>query len=214
MNYKKSKNGERSIRIIEFKKPLRFLLITALCSTFGLTAQTVPEPPTPPKTISTSGTSYSISIENDDDEAHNSSVSISKSDDSYKFRASFHQSKNQGVQALLLEKLGKGNLKINGNTHLWSENQNGEEIFECKLTKGHLRIYLDTKASSKGFMDKINTLGNDLKYYISGTDPEDAKTKAKEKAKRDIERAERDLERVKRDLERAERNSKRASENN
>jgi hypothetical protein len=213
MNCKKSKNRERSIRIVEVKTSVCLGLITALFSTFGLTAQTVPDPPKPPNTKTSSGTSYSISIENDDDEARNSSVSISISDDAYKFRATYHKSKNQGVKALLLEKLGKDNLNINGNTYLWSDNRNGDEVFECKLTKGHLRMYLDTDSASKGFVEKINKLGADLKYFISGTDAKEEKTKAKEKAKLNMEIAERELERAKRDLERAEHDAKRAARN-
>ncbi|BAO75650.1 hypothetical protein WPG_1420 [Winogradskyella sp. PG-2] len=189
----------------------------ALFSTLELNAQTKPQPPTPPetpKTKTTSGTSYSISIENDDDESSNSSVSISISDDSYKFRASYHKSKNNGVKAILIEKLGKGNLTVKGNTYLWSDSQSGDEIFECKLTKGHLRMYVDTEFASKGFIEKINNLGQDLKYYISGTDPQKEEERAAAKAKREIERAERDLARAKRELARAEREAKRAGGKN
>ena len=207
MNFKKSKNAGQNIRIVDVKKTVCLILVVALFSSFSLTAQTVPDPPQPPKTKKTSGTSYSISIENDDDEAHNSSVSISISDDAYKFRASYHKTKNEGVKAILLNQLGKSNLTKNGNTYLWADHQNGDEVFECKLTKGHLRMYVDTEVASKGFIEKINKLGNDLKYFISGTDPEKEKIKASEKAKREIERAERDLERAKQDLERAKRAS-------
>jgi hypothetical protein len=213
MNSKTSKKVGQNIRIVDVKTTMSLMLVTALFATFSLNAQTVPEPPTPPKTKTTSGTSYSISIENDDDE-HNSSVSISISDDTYKFRGSYHKSKNEGVKAILLDQLGENNLTKNGHTYLWSENKNGDEVFECKLTKGHLRMYLDTDVASKGFTEKVKKLGNDLKYFISGTDPEKETVKASEKAKLDIERAQRDLERAKRDLERAEREAKRASGNN
>ena len=213
MNFKKSKNVNRSIRIVDAKRTICLMLVVALFSTFSTNAQTVPDPPKPPKAKTTSGTSYSISIENDDDQQHNSSVSVSISDDSYKFRASYHKSKNEGVKAILLNKLGKGNLSINGNTYLWSDSQSGDEVFECKLTKGHLRMYVDTEVASKGFTEKINKLGNDLKYFISGTDPKKEKAKKAERAKRELERAERELERAKRELERAERDAKRAKGN-
>jgi hypothetical protein len=171
MNFKKSKNVNRSIRIVDVKRTICLMLIMALFSTFSGNAQTVPDPPKPPKTTSTSSsTSYSIEIDTDDDQ-HNSSVSISISDDSYKFRASYHKSKNEGVKTMLLNQLGKENLSINGNTYLWTDSQSGNEVFECKLTKGHLRMFVDTEIASKGFIEKINKLGNDLKYFISGTDP-------------------------------------------
>ncbi|WP_400075918.1 hypothetical protein [Winogradskyella sp. R77965] len=213
MNFKKSKKVKRSIRIVDVKRTVCLMLAMALFSTFSLEAQTVPDPPKPPKTKTTSGTSYSISIDNDDDVKSNSSVSISISNDSYKFRASYHKSKNDAVKAMLIDKLGKGNLTINGNTYLWSDSQSGDEVFECKLTKGHLRMYVDTEVASKGFTEKINKLGNDLKYFISGTDPKKEEAKKAERAKRDIERAERELERAKRELERAEHEAKRAGKN-
>ncbi len=213
MNYKKSKNVGQSIRIVDVKRTVCLMLVATFFSTFSLNAQTVPDPPKPPKTTSSSSTSYSISIDNDDDQEHNSSVSISVSDDHYKFRASYHDSKNEGVKAILLDQLGKSKLTKNGNTYLWSDNQNGNKVFECKLTKGHLRMYVDIEAASKGFIEKINKLGNDLKYFISGTDPKKEKIKASEKAKREMERAERELERAKRELERAEREAKRANGN-
>ncbi|WP_299121063.1 hypothetical protein [uncultured Winogradskyella sp.] len=211
MNFKKSKNLNRSIRIVEVKRTVCLMLVMALFSTFNGNAQTVPDPPKPPKTEK--GTSYSISIDNDDDVTNNSSVSISISDDSYKFRASYHKSKNESVKAILLEKLGKANLKINGNTYLWSDNQSGDEVFECKLTKGHLRMYVDTEVASKGFVEKINKLGNELKYFISGTDPKKEEAKKAERAKRDLERAERELAKAKRELAKAEREAKRAKGN-
>jgi hypothetical protein len=173
---------------------------------YGLNAQSTPEPPTPPKTTTTSGTSYSISIDNDDDEKSNSSVSISISDDTYKFRASFHKSKNNDVKAMLLKTLGENKLKINGNTYVWSDSKSGDEVFECKLTKGHLRMYLDTEVASKGFLEKINALGNDLKYYISGTDREKEEAKKVDRAQRDLERAQKDLERAKANVSRLKKN--------
>nr|WP_321245321.1 hypothetical protein [uncultured Psychroserpens sp.] len=209
MNFSKSKNRQDSIKIIDVKKGLSLAIVFAFLSVYGLNAQSAPEPPTPPKTTTTNGTSYSISIDNDDDETSNSSVSISISDDTYKFRSSFHKSKNAGVKTMLLKTLGKTNLKINGNTYLWSDSKSGDEVFECKLTKGHLRMHLDTDVASKGFLNKIQELGNDLKYYISGTDRKKEDAKKTEHAQRDLERAQRDLERAQRDLERAKRNTKR-----
>ena len=102
MNFKKSKNVDRSIRIVNAKRTACFMLIMALFSTFSLNAQTVPDPPKPPKTTSSSSSSasHSISVDNDDDQEYSSLVSISVSDDSYKFRASYHKSKNEGIKAI------------------------------------------------------------------------------------------------------------------
>ncbi|WP_299112148.1 hypothetical protein [uncultured Winogradskyella sp.] len=216
MNFKKSKKVERSIRIVDAKRITCLMLITTLFLTLGLNAQTTPEPPEPPSistSSSSSTSSYSIEVDTDNDQ-HNSSVSISISDDSYKFRASYHKSKNEGVKTMLLDQLGKGNLSIKGNTYLWSDSQNGDAVFECKLTKGHLRIYVDTEAASKGFTEKINKLGQDLKYFISGADAKKETEKAEARAKRELERAERELEKAKREVEHATREAKRAAKKN
>ena len=173
MKLKKSKNGQESIRINTVKRTFYLLLIAMLFSTAIVTAQSTPEPPEPPTTPkTTSNSSHTVSIKKSEGAKHNSSVSISVSDDEYKFRARFHQSKNNGVKAILMEQLGKNNLNINGSTFIWTNNK-GNDIFECKLTNGRLRIYLDTEEASNKFIEDIKTLGNTLKQYISGSKDND-----------------------------------------
>ena len=103
MNSKKLK--KEIMRITKVKKTLGFTLSLIVLCTLSINAQQTPEPPTPPSTKS--GTSYSIFIDNDDNKVTNSSVSISESDDAYKFRATYHKSKNSSIKELLIEKLGK-----------------------------------------------------------------------------------------------------------
>jgi hypothetical protein len=213
MNFSKTKHKEQSIRIIDAKKSVYFTAIALLFSVISINAQsTPPTPPTPP-TVTSSGTSYSITVDNDDNETHNSSVSISQSDDAYKLKASYHKSKNNGVKKLLLEQLGKNGLKIDGNTYLWSDSKNGNEVFECKLTNGRLRIYLDLDYTSDAFLEKVKAMGQELKYYVSGSSKEKEEAKKVERAKRDMERAQRDLERAQRDLERSQRVAESAKKN-
>ena len=169
-------------------------LVIAFLFSMTTTGQSTPEPPTPPQ--KSTGTSYSISIDNDDDDKSNSSVSVTKTDDEYKFKARFHKSKTDRVKNLLLERLGKGNLTVKGNTYLWSDLESGDEIFECKLTSGNLRMFMDRELVSNGFYKKIDALGTDLKHMISGTD-------AKKMAAQDLKRAQQDVERAQKDLERA-----------
>ena len=209
MKFKKSKNGQGSIRIIDRKRAIGLLTASVLFCTLNISAQSNPKPPEPPKT--TSSKSYSVSVKNSDSESHTSSVSISVSDDSYKFRAQYHKSKNNGVKTILLEQLGENNLKVNGNTYLWRDT-NSDDVFECKLSKGQLRIYVDIEAVSKDFVDDIKSLGEHLKEYISGSKSKD-EAKSLAKAKRELERAERELERAKREAERAAIAVKRASKN-
>ncbi len=201
MNLKTSKNRQRSIRIVDTKRTLCVSLVFAFFITLDINAQNTPEPPTPPKTTSKSSSSYSISVDNDDNEKHNSSVSISVSDDSYKFRATYHDSKNTGVKAMLLDKLGEQYLTKKGNTYFWTN----EEVFECKLSNGSLRMHVDNNIASEAFLKKIKALGNDLKYFISGTSKKAEEAKTAERAKRELERAEREVARAKRELARVER---------
>ncbi|RZN84574.1 MAG: hypothetical protein EVB11_00545 [Winogradskyella sp.] len=213
MNFSKSKHRLQSIRIIDAKKGVYFTAIALLFSVISVNAQSTPPTPPSPPTVKSSGTSYSISIDNDDDETLNSSVSISLSDDTYKFRASYHKSKNNGVKDILLEKLGENGLKISGNTYMWTNSENGDEVFECKLTNGRLRMYLDLDYTSDAFLEKIKAMGQDLKYYISGSSKEKEEAKKVARAKREMERAQRDLERAQRDLERSKRAAERAKKN-
>ena len=177
-------------------------------------AQSTPTPPkTPPVHTTTStktSSSYSYSMSDDNDTSHSSSISVTKSDDSYKFRASFHKSKTEKVKQLIKDRLGKENLTVNGNTYQWNKNKNGDEVFECRLTKGHVRIYITKDDVSASFYNKIVALGEELKYAITGSRSRNHAQGRAEHAKRDLERAQRDLERAKRDLERAKQNLERS----
>lgn len=210
MNVSKSNQNSKIMKT----KIFSLVIITALFSTLYSNAQSTPEPPTPPSTTnySSSSSSHSIIVE-DDNNDQNSSVSISISDDSYKFRARYDSVKNEGVKAILLKQLGNNQLKISGNSYLWTNEKGGEDIFECKLNKGNLKIFVDKASVSDSFYNKIVELGKDLKYYISGSSREKEEAKNAEEAKRELERAERELVRAKRELERAERKAKEAREN-
>lgn len=213
MTFSKSKNAQNSIGIIDVKKGLSLAIIVVVLSVFTLNAQSNQKPPKPPATTSAS-TSYSI---DNYDKKTSSSISISVSDNSYKFRARYHKSKTEGIKSILLKQLGENNLQINGHTYLWSDSQDGDEVFECKLVKGHLRMHLETKMVSKEFFDKINKLGDDLEYYISGIDYKKRMKKFQDDAQHDLERAKRELDRAKRNLERAKREverTKREAEHN
>lgn len=200
------------------QKSISLMVIAVLLSAFSSIAQTSiepPTPPTPPKTISvttSSNSSHSIVVKNDDDQ-HSSSVSVSISDESYKFRARYNNSKNEGIKAILLEKLGKDNLKISGNTYLWTDPKGGDDVFECKLNKGSLKIYMNKESTSDSFQNKVVELGKDIKYYINGSSREKEEAKTAEQAKRELEKAEKELERAKQELKRAEREAKRAKGN-
>ncbi len=191
------------------------ILVATLIFSLSILGQSTPRTPKTPttKTTSKSKTSYSISIHNDDDSHTNSSVSVTVSEDSYKFKASFHKSKTEKIKKIILDRLGKENIVVKNGTYLWNRIVNGDEVFGCRLSKGHLKIFLDKDEMSTGFYNKIEALGKELKYAISGNSSKQQTKRDSDRAQRDLERAQRDLERAQRDLERAKRDLKRAKNN-
>ncbi|WP_179317104.1 hypothetical protein [Winogradskyella undariae] len=189
-------------------KKIGFLVVATLFSAIQGQSQTAPNPPTPPTTMSVStNISRSISVEENNDVQHSSSISVSNSDDTYKFRARYDNSKNEGIKALVLKQLGKDNLLISGKTYLWTIEKDNNKTFECKLNKGNIKIFVNKNKVSHSFQNKIIELGKDLKNYISGTDTD------KEEAKQNLEKAKRELEKAQQELERAEQAAKRETEN-
>jgi len=192
------------------------ILVATLILSIGVLAQSTPRTPKTPttKTTSKSNTSYSISMDDDgDSHSSSSSVSVIKSDISYKLRASFHKSKTENIKKVILDRLGKENIVVKNGTYLWNRIVNGDEVFGCRLSKGHLKIFLKKDEMSAGFNNKIEALGEKLKYAISGTNFKQQVKRDLERAQRDLERAQRDLERAQRDLERTLRDLKRAKNN-
>lgn len=143
--------------------------------TASLAAQ--PATPQPPKAPSTSTSS------------HSSSISVSKTDEDYRIKARFHKSRFNAVKSLLVDELGKDGLTVKGNTYTWSH---GSNDFTCKLTSTTLRLYMDYESNSDSFTSHVERIGSQIKYAVSGNDPEE-----------DIKRAEEDVARAKRELEEA-----------
>ena len=175
-------------------------IVISLLFAFSACSQSTPKPPKTPST----GTSYSISVDTDDSE-DNSYVSIKRNDDVYKFNARFHESKTGSIKKLLVDKLGNRNLKVDGDTYRWVKNENGEKLYDLKLTDNTLKIYVDKEYANASLVDMIDEFGIVLKDAISGSD---SKKEEKERAEAAIKRAQKDLERAKRDLERAKKKLK------
>ena len=180
------------------------ITIATLFLTTNIFAQKTPTPPETPKTYSTSeskSASYSITYDTDDVE-DNSSISIKRNDDIYKFSARFHKSKTGDIKKLLVDKFGKSNLKVDGDIYRWVKSEGGDKIYDCKLTGNMLKIYVDKEYANSKTINMIDEFGTVLKDAISGTD---SKKQAKEDAERELKRAERALERAKREVERIKR---------
>lgn len=179
----------------------------ALFLTTSLLAQKTPTPPKTPKTSTstkTKSTSYSITFDTDDKES-NSSVSIKRNDDIYKFNARFHESKIGSIKKLLVDKLGKSNLTVDGDTYRWVKSENGEKLYDCKLTDETLKIYVDKEYANSRIVDMISEFGNVLKDAISGTNSEE---EVKKDADRELKRAESALAKAKREVERLKRKAR------
>jgi len=186
-------------------KHLFFTSVFALFIATNFFAQTPPIPPTTPKTTSTvsitKGTSYSLTFDTDDAN-DNSSVSIKRNNNVYKFNSKFHESKTTAIKQLLIDKLGKENLKISGKVYQWIKNENGEKVFDCKLTEDSLKMYVDKEYTNKDFINMIDDFGIILKDTISGSDSREEETK---RAESELKSAEIELARAKKALEKAKR---------
>tara|TARA_R110002126_G_scaffold124451_4_gene266544 strand:+ start:51052 stop:51621 length:570 start_codon:yes stop_codon:yes gene_type:complete len=188
---------------------MKHLFLTVVV-TFFLTTSFFAQTPTPPETpkISTSSktksTSYSITFDTDDKE-ENSSVSIKRNDNVYKFNARFHESKIGSIKKMLIDKLGKSNLTITDDTFRWIKTENGDKVYDCKLTDNTLKIYVDKEYANVKIVEMMDAFGAVLKDAISGTDSEEDANKDAERALKDAERA---LAKAKREVERLKRESR------
>lgn len=190
-------------------KIMKNLIITFVLGLFIVTNACSQSTPKPPKTPSTStSTSYSIEFDYDDEKGSNSSVSIKKNENVYKLSARFGKHMTDDIKKTLMKELGKKELKVKGKTSTWTKYNQGEEVFECKLSQGRLRLYVDKEYASEKLIEEMGVLGTLLKDQISGTD---SKKQAKEDVKtaqEDIRRAQQDLERAKKQLERLKKQTK------
>lgn len=191
---------------------MKHLFLTSVIALFlsaNLFSQTTPKPPKPPKTPSTTSstsksTSYSITFDTDDTE-DNSSVSIKRNENVYKFNARFHESKTGSIKKLLVDKLGKSNLTVDGDTFRWEKREDGEKLYDCKLTEKTLKIYVDKEYANAKIVDMMNDFGVVLKDAISGTNSEE---EAKKDAEKELRRAEKALAKAKREVEKLKRASR------
>lgn len=190
-------------------KTLLLPLLIASFLTSSLFSQSTPKTPSTPLKVTTTskGTSYSITFDTDDKE-DNSSVSIKRNDNIYKFTASFHESKTESIKKLLVDKLGNYNLTVSGDTYRWIKTENGDKLYDCKLTDDSLKIYVDKEYANSKVVDMMDEFGEVLKDAISGTD---SKEEAKKIAESELKSAERELARAKRALEKVK---KRLERNN
>lgn len=183
---------------------MKHLFLSIVISVFlvsSIFSQSTSVPPETPETTSTSTTkkrSFSFNFDTDDSEG-NSSVSIKRNEGVYRFKARFHESKTGGIKKILVDELGNSNLIVSGDEFKWLKTENGEKLYECKLTENNLKIFVDKEFASTKMIDLMDEIGVTIKDAISGSDSEED---AKKEAERELKRAEKQLMHAKRDLER------------
>ncbi|MGY0425218.1 MAG: hypothetical protein ACWIPI_00080 [Polaribacter sp.] len=180
---------------------MRNLFLITVISLFlsnSIFGQSTPKPSKTSKTTFSSSSKNSSYLSFDTDSNDNSSVSIKRNDNVYKFAARFDKSKIGSIKKLLIDKLGDTNLSVSGDTFRWVKQENGEKLYDCKLTGNRLKIFVDKKYANETTINKMSELGDVLKETISGTDSKEIK----ENATRELKDAERNLKRAKRRLER------------
>lgn len=186
---------------------MKKIITAVVLGLFTIGSSCAQSTPKPPKTPST-GTSYSISFDYDDDERSNRSVSIKKSENVYKLNARFGKHRTEEIKKILLKELGRKTMKISGKTYSWVKYNQGEEVFECKLSQGRLRLFVDKEYAPERMIEEMVIFGDILKDAITGSDSKKEAEEDVKRAKEDIKRAQKDLERAKRQLERVKRKAK------
>lgn len=167
-------------------KTLVAVTITAIFLTaFTLSAQTSPTPPTPPSTTHSVTQSTTYTNSSNDYSSSSSSISVKKTNSTFKFRASYRDELTNNVSRYLQDNL-KGMKCTNTNdSTFWMIEKNDDEAFKCKVSEGGIRIFVDRELTSKKFQNKIEKIVENLKYIVNNENP----TKAKEKRVKEAEKA-------------------------
>ncbi|TCI84640.1 hypothetical protein [Tenacibaculum sp. M341] len=186
-------------------KSIQITLLIVLIAVVNVYSQTSVEIPTPPETPS-------ISNSQTQTRSRSSSVSISNSNSQYKFRSRFHKSKKAEIEQQLKEAFSTMEYEEKKGEISWNRYADGEIAFECTLTKGRLRIWLNKKAFSSTFINKIEDLGEDLQNSISNNSSHLQVTKSNSGGS--LSAAQARVERAKKELERSMENLKRVQKKN
>ncbi|MFT5618995.1 MAG: hypothetical protein ACI85I_002232 [Arenicella sp.] len=100
-----------------------------------------------------------------------SSSSITNSEGIYKFEGSYTLSKHKDISKFIFDALGKPDSKSKSNKSEWPRRSSGKKTFYCKLENGKMELILYTSKIEKGFCEKINKLGDELRKVVSSHEP-------------------------------------------
>ncbi len=182
-------------------RPLKFIIFTIVMYTMNACAQDFPTTPETPKTpkVDDMHTEVTSTVSN--------STSISNSGSIYKFTSKFQSSKKKGVLDILDNELSDLQTLKKGNQYSWRKVKNGKTVFECELSNTNLKMFVDKSDISYGFANRIKSLGNELRKYISAhknyrylassSSVGEAQTRV-DRAKEELQRSLKNLEKVKR----------------
>jgi hypothetical protein len=96
-----------------------------------------------------------------------------------------------------VDTLENSDLKVSNDTYRWTKSENGEKLYDCKLTDSTLKIYVDKEYANTKLVEMMDEFGVVLKDLISGSD---SKEEEKRIAESELESAERELKRAKKAL--------------
>ncbi|AXG69279.1 hypothetical protein KORDIASMS9_01499 [Kordia sp. SMS9] len=181
-------------------KNLLITTILMLAFHIGFAQEEPPTPPTPPNSSSNYSSSMKSSGKNG-----STSVSVSQTDDDYKFRARFPKNRYAKLKTLIENTLGGKNMDIGKGYSKWS---NDEKVYYVKLTEKNLRMTVDLNVASPDLAAKISALGKDAKLIISGSTVK----VERERMQRKADRMRVEADRMQREAERLERQALREAE--
>ena len=171
-------------------------LATLLIATVSF-GQSFPKTPATPKT-NDMHTNVTSTVSN--------STSISNANEVYIFTSKFQKSKRDGILDMLEDELEHIKLSKSKNNFIWRKVDKGITIFECKLSAKNLKITLNKDDASRGFISKIESLGDDLVALISAHESfERATISSVSSAQLRLERAKEELKKSIQQLEKAKR---------
>lgn len=180
-------------------------VVKLVVAIFSLTVNSVNSQSTPnlPKTVTvvSESTNHSYTNSSDAQKSRSSSISVKSTNFTYKLRVYFDVDLTKKVQRFLQKELNSKHFTDTNNSSLWTIMKNNDKIFECKIKKGLVRMYVDKELTSKKFQTEIKEIGEKLKHIINGTSMENTQKERKKEAKRKLEIAKRAYEKAKRDYE-------------
>lgn len=140
-------------------------------------SQSIPVPPVTPTTNTVSVSSHTSNsyTSNQKGERDSHTIAVKNHNSIYRFKARFNDALTESIKKRLIKEFFEDNFLKSYDAYFWKIEKNDRNVFECKLLEGQVKMYVDKNMTSKEFQQKIEKLGEDLKYIISGETPKEVK---------------------------------------